>query len=286
MIKADRYYIDNLNELLTNGCSDEHEDYPVRPRYKDGTPSYTRFITQIAEKYNIQQNEFPITTLRNTATKTGIKEILWIYQTQSNTLKSAHDIGVNWWDNWDVGDGTIGQRYGATVAKYNLINELLDGLEKNPFGRRHIMDMYQYEDMRSTPGLHPCAFMTLWSVRCVNDTMFIDLTLTQRSNDYIMASYINKIQYVALAMMVAGHLNTKTDKKWEVGNFMHIIQNLHIYDRHIDAAKEILSREPLDQQPILKINSNKNFYEYTIDDFTIENVKGIKKLDFDLEIAI
>jgi thymidylate synthase len=185
------------------------------------------------------------------------------------------------WDEWNIGDNTIGQRYGATVSKYNLMNDLLDGLKNDPFSRRHIINLYQYQDLKDTKGLHPCAYETIWSVRKVNEEMFLDMTLIQRSSDYITAGFINKIQYTAFQMMVAGHCGYK------VGKFCHLTQNLHIYDRHYDAAKEILSRTNLDIniQPKIELKEVKNFYEYTIDDFVIHNNVG-EKINSPLEIAI
>tara|TARA_R110002050_G_scaffold79261_11_gene169405 strand:- start:11779 stop:12609 length:831 start_codon:yes stop_codon:yes gene_type:complete len=276
MNKADSYYKENLKLILDFGTWDENP----RPRYKDGEEANSLFMTQVFEKYNIQHGEFPIPTIRKTAIKTGIKEIFWIYQKQSNKLSDARELGVNWWDEWDIGDGTIGQRYGATVKKYDLMNKLLKGLKENPFGRRHIMNLLQEPDMEETKGLFPCAFETLWSVRKVNDEYFLDLTLNQRSNDYIMAGYINKIQYVALQMMVAGHLN------YRVGNFSHMVQNLHIYDRHTEAMLELIKKPTLAETPMLIISGNKNFYDYTIDDFAIINTSKIPKLESKLEIAI
>lgn len=276
MNKADKYYIENLNEITKNGYWDENP----RPKYKDGTPAHSKFITQVFEKYDISKGEFPIPTLRNTAIKTGIKEIMWIYQKQSSQLQTARELGIHWWDNWDIGDGTIGKRYGATINEYNLMDELLSGLIDNPFGRRHIINMYQYTDMKSTKGLHPCAYETIYSVRRVGEDFYLDLTLIQRSNDYLVAGYINKIQYVALQMMVAGHCGYK------VGNFTHLTQNLHIYDRHFEAVNELLTKEPINTQPKLLLNSNKNFYDYTIDDFSIEGIEGITKIESELELAI
>jgi len=276
MIKADQYYIDNLTEIKEEGCLDENP----RPKYKDGAEAHTKFITQVFEKYDISNGEFPITTLRNTAVKTGIKEILWIYQDQNSSLESAHKRGVTWWDEWNIGNGTIGQRYGATVRRYDLMNKLLKSLEEDPFGRRHIMNLYQEKDMTDSAGLHPCAYETIWSVRKVGDKSYVDLTLNQRSNDYITAGYINKIQYVALQLMVCGHLG------YLPGKFCHFVQNLHIYDRHEPAIGELLDRKPLDKQPTLELVEKKKFYEYTIDDFIVKNIEGIKKIKTELELAI
>lgn len=276
MIKADKYYIENINNILYNGFVDENP----RPKYPDGELAYSKFVTSVFEEYDLINNEFPITTLRNTAIKTGIKEVLWIYQKQSNSLVDAHDMGIRWWDEWEVENKNIGQRYGATIKKYNLMNDLLDSLTSDPFSRRHIINMYQYQDLQETKGLYPCAYETLWSIYKKDNEFFLDLTLIQRSNDYIMAGYINKIQYVALQMMVAGHLGYK------VGKFSHLVQNLHIYLRHFDAVNELLERTPLDIQPTIKLKENKNFYEYTVNDFIIEGTKDIKKINSPLPIAI
>ena len=276
MIKADKYFIENINEILQNGYWDEN----TRPKYADGVEAKSKFITQVFEKYDISKNEFPITTLRNTAIKTGIKEILWIYQKQSNSLDTAHELGISWWDEWNVGDSTIGNRYGYTVNKYNLMNGLLDGLANNPFGRRHILNLYQYADLNETKGLYPCAYETLWSARKVGSDIYIDFTLVQRSSDYLMANYINKTQYVALMLMVCSHLGYKP------GVFGHFVQNLHIYDRHFEALNELLNKTPLEFQPIIKLSENKLFSEFEVGDFIIENTDKITKLNTKLEIAI
>lgn len=276
MIKADAYYISNLRKILEEGCLDENP----RPRYEDGTPAHSRFITGVFEEYDIFGGEFPIPTIRNTAVKTGINEILWIYQKQTSSLDVARQMGVKWWGEWDIGNDTIGQRYGATIAKYDLMNKLLDGLTRDPFGRRHIINMFQYADLDETEGLFPCAYETIYSVRRGPEGLLLDMTLIQRSNDFVVAGYINKSQYAALLMMVAGHCG------YGVGTFRHLVQNLHVYDRHIGAVEEILSRQPLDKQPKIILNGNKNFYDYTIEDFEITGTEGISKIQSRLELAI
>lgn len=277
MNKADKYFIENISKIMSDGSWDENP----RPKYKDGTPAYSRFITQVWEEYDISKGEFPIPTLRNTAIKTGIKEILWIYQKQTSSLEVAREMGINWWDEWDIGDGSIGQRYGRTINRYQLMNILLADLIDNPFSRRHIMNMYQYSDLRETPGLFPCAYETIWSVRKVGEDKVLDMTLIQRSNDFLVAGYINKIQYVALLMMVAKHCGYK------VGKFCHLVQNLHIYDRHFEAATEIINKEPIEENyPYIELVNDKNFYDYTIEDFKIYNVDKIKKINSPLELAI
>ena len=174
MIKADKYYIENLKKILSEGSFDENP----RPKWIDGTPAYTKFITGVFEEYDLSKGEFPITTLRNTAIKTGIKEILWIYQKQTSSLVKARELGVNWWEEWNIGNDTIGTRYGETIFRYDLMNKVLKGLKNDPFGRRHIINMYQYSDLNESEGLYPCAYETLWSVRKVNGDYYLDINLT------------------------------------------------------------------------------------------------------------
>lgn len=273
--KADRIFTENLNDVLNNGYSTV--GHKVRPVYKDGTPAHTIYINQVVDKYDISKGEFPITTTRPIAWKSAIKEILWIYQDQTNDLSVLEDkYGIMWWRDWEVdGSNTIGQRYGATVKEYDLINKLLNGLTNEPYTRRHIIDLYQYADFNQ-PGLVPCAFLSVFSVR----NGFLDLTLHQRSSDFLVANAINKIQYVALLMMVARHVGLKP------GMFMHVVDNLHIYDRHVEQAKELLSRTPSEKQPRLVLKEGKtNFYDFTIDDFEMIDYEPVKpQLKFDLGI--
>jgi thymidylate synthase len=277
MNKADKYYVQNIQKIISEGSWDENP----RTKYSDGTLAHSKFITQVFEEYDILKGEFPITTLRNTAIKTGIKEILWIYQKQTSSLEVAREMGINWWDEWDIGDNSIGQRYGATIKRYDLMNKLLDGLVNDPFGRRHIISMYQYVDLEETNGLFPCAYEILCSVRKVGEAKVLDMTLIQRSNDYLVASYINKVQYLALQMMISGHC------KYKVGKFCHLVQNLHIYSRHFDGVDELLNRIPFETDlPYIELVNNKNFYDYTIDDFKIYNVDKIMKINSQLELAI
>lgn len=274
--KTEQIFKENLSEILNNGTSTK--GHIVRPKYKDGTEGHTLYINQVVEKYDISKGEFPITTLRPIAWKSAIREILWIYQDQTNDLSVLEDkYGIKWWRDWEVDNSnTIGQRYGATVKKYDQMNRLLKGLINEPYTRRHIIDLYQYSDFNATEGLHPCAFLTVWSVR----GEYLDMTLHQRSSDYCTAGHINKIQYVALLMMVCRHVGLKP------GVFMHVVENLHIYDRHINEAKELLSREPSEKVPKLILKEGKtDFYDFTIDDFEMIDYEPVNpQLKFELAI--
>ena len=233
--KADYYLKRDIKNILFNG----YKDINPRPKYKDGTPAYTYSVNQVVRTYDLSKGEFPITTLRPIAWKSGIKEIFWIYQDQSNSLdilKNKHNI--HWWDEWESKDlpSTIGVRYGETVRRHDLIAKLINGIKQDPYGRRHIMSLWQNEDFEMSDGLMPCAFLTMWNVRNKNGKEYLDMTLVQRSGDMLTASGaggVNEIQYAALQIMIARHCG------YEAGVFTHFVQNEQIYDRHIEQALEM-----------------------------------------------
>lgn len=285
MNKADKNFKKNIVDILNQPVT---VDPNCRAKYIDNVPAYTRFVTHVHEEYDLEYSlanngrDFPVTTLRNTAIKLGIEEIFWIYQDQSDNIEDARDRGITWWDEFNIGDGTIGNRYGYVVGKYNLLDNLINGLKDNPFGRRHIIDLYQYQELYETKGLHPCAFLTTWNVRKSNGELLLDMHLHQRSNDYLTAGYINKAQYVALQMMIAHCVGMK------VGKFSHFVDNLHIYDRHSEAAIEVYERESLKEPVWFYLNKDTptNFYEITIENFTIFNPAVRRKIKNKLELAI
>ena len=289
MTKADLYMKEMIHNILDNGFKDVNP----RPKYKDGTPAHTISVNHTFRQYDLSKGEFPICTLRPMAWKTGIREIFTIYQKPTNEIAKMEEMGVNWWGDWDIGNGTIGQRYGATVSRYDLINNLIKDIKNDPYGRRKIVSLWQETDLHETPGLAPCAFLTIWNVR----NQYLDMVLVQRSGDMLTASGpggINEIQYAALLMMIARHTG------YEPGVFSHLVANEQIYDRHYEAAAEMLRRFDVLQKdedykvfcgehiskPNLILNPNKtDFYDMTIEDFTMENYSGMKP-QLKLELGI
>ena len=321
MNKADKYLKETITEILEEGQWDKEP----RTKWADNTPAHSKFVTQKVYQYDISKGEFPINTLRTTALKGGFYDIEAIYIKQTNILEEMHSSIHSWWRDFVVfnryrdlenplntynesdldwkdiklmkKESLLGKTYGATVERYNLVDKLLKGLEENSFGRRHKINLWQEQQVIDDPkSLEPCAGLTLWSVRefayninRVDCTIirYIDLTLMQRSQDCIVTTSINPAQYTMLAMMVCNHLTFKTGIKHEVGKLLHIVQNCHIYDRHLDAAKEILKREPTGLQPKIElICEPKLFRLHTIEDFKFSGLEGIEKLSNNLEIAI
>jgi thymidylate synthase len=314
MIKADKYLKETISEILEFGAL----DVDPRPKWGDGTPAHTKFVTQKVFEYDISRGEFPINTLRTTALKGAFYDIEAIYIDQTTVVKNMNPSIWSWWKDFADKSGNLGNTYGHTVDRYDLMDKLLDGLEKNPFGRRHKISLWQEQQVIDDPrALEPCAGLTMWTVREKDYSTFynvcldnieklmppfetplererekffvrsIDLTLVQRSMDLAVTSSINPVQYVEFGMAVCNHLTFKTGIKHEIGKFLHLVQNCHIYDRHLEAAKELLSRESTGIQPKIELVCEpKDFYSHTVEDFKITGLEGIKGLDSKLEIAV
>ena len=279
MTKADTIFKENIRKIMEEGVWSEQ----ARPKYKDGRTANSKYITGAFMEFDLAKGEFPITTLRPIAIKSAIKEMLWIYQDQSNSLDLLEDkYNVHYWNDWEVGDSrTIGQRYGAVVKKHDITNKILKQLEANPWNRRNIISLWDYDAFEETEGLLPCAFQTMFDVRRVDGEIYLDATLTQRSNDMLVAHHINAMQYVALQMMIAKHFG------WKVGKFFYFINNLHIYDNQFEQVEELLRREPSDCQPhlVLNVPDGTNFFDIKPEDFELVDYDPVKpQLKFDLAI--
>lgn len=279
MIKADVIFKDNIKKILMDGVLSEN----ARPKYKNGQTANSKYITGAFAEYDLSKGEFPITTLRPIPIKSAIKELLWIYQDQSNSLDVLENkYNVHYWNDWEVGTTrTIGQRYGAIVKKHDIMTKILKQLSDNPWNRRNIVSLWDYEAFEESEGLLPCAFQTMFDVRRVNGEIHLDATLVQRSNDMLVAHHINAMQYVAFQMMIAKHFG------WKLGKFFYFVNNLHIYDNQFPQAEELLKREESDCHPqlVLNVPDGTNFFDIRPEDFELLDYNPVKpQLSFDLAI--
>ncbi|MTB69832.1 thymidylate synthase [Streptococcus uberis] len=279
MIKADVIFKDNIKKILMDGVLSEN----ARPKYKNGQIANSKYITGAFAEYDLSKGEFPITTLRPIPIKSAIKELLWIYQDQSNSLDVLENkYNVHYWNDWEVGTTrTIGQRYGAIVKKHDIMTKILKQLSDNPWNRRNIVSLWDYEAFEESEGLLPCAFQTMFDVRRVNGEIHLDATLVQRSNDMLVAHHINAMQYVAFQMMIAKHFG------WKLGKFFYFVNNLHIYDNQFPQAEELLKREESDCHPqlVLNVPDGTNFFDIRPEDFELLDYNPVKpQLSFDLAI--
>lgn len=276
MSLADQIFIDTCRNILDNGISDENLD--VRPKWLDGTPAHTIKKFCIVNRYDLSK-EFPIITLRRTAFKSAIDEILWIWQKKSNNV---HDLNSHIWDSWADETGSIGKAYGYQLGKksiypegeFDQVDRVLFDLKHNPQSRRILTNIYNFEDLHEMH-LYPCAYSMTFNVTGNK----LNGILNQRSQDTLTANNWNVVQYAVLLHMFAQVSNL------EVGEFVHVISDAHIYDRHIPIVEEIL-KNPQYPAPVFKMNKDvKNFYDFTVDDFELEGYQ-YTKLDKKIEVAI
>ena len=263
MTKGDIYFKEIVERILEEGSLDVNP----RPHYEDGTPAHTYSINHVTCTYDLSKNESPFITLRPIAIKSAIGELLWIYRDQSNDLNLLRDkYNITWWDEWDIGDRTIGQCYGATVKRHNLTENLIEDIKKDPDGRRHIINMWQESDFREKHGLKPCAYQTVWNVRHAKDGVdYLDMCLFQRSSDYLTAGCINQLQYCSFLIAIANHLG------YIPGRFTWFVANVQVYDRHLDNARQMLSRSSVECNPMINVTKGKSFWDLEVDDFYVSD---------------
>ncbi|MEA5084041.1 MAG: thymidylate synthase [Lachnospiraceae bacterium] len=259
---ADKIFIENCTDIIENGFSTENEK--IRPKWEDGTYAYTIKKFGVVNRYDLSK-EFPITTLRYTNWKAAIDEILWIWQKKSNKIS---ELNSRIWDEWMGEDGTIGKAYGYQLGvkhkykegEFDQVDRVLFDLKNNPYSRRIMTNIYTFSDLHEM-NLYPCAYSMTFNV--VDGRL--NAILNQRSQDTLMANNWNVVQYSVLVHMLAQVSGL------QVGELVHVISDMHIYDRHIEMVKKLISREPL-PAPIFKMNKNiTNFYDFKVEDFEILN---------------
>ena len=268
MSLADVTFINMCRDVIENGTSTEGEK--VRPVWEDGTSAYTIKRFGVVNRYDLRK-EFPALTLRRTALKSAMDEILWIWQKKSNNI---HDLKSHVWDEWADENGSIGKAYGYQMGvkhqykegMMDQVDRVIYDLKNNPFSRRIMTNIYVHQDLHEM-NLYPCAYSMTFNVtqKKGEDRLTLNAILNQRSQDILAANNWNVCQYAVLVHMLAQVCDMN------VGELVHVIADAHIYDRHIPLIEELISRPTYDA-PKFSLNPEiKDFYEFTTDDIKIED---------------
>ncbi len=276
MSYADQVLINNLKDILENGFTDE--GYDVRPRWEDGSSARTIKKFAMVNRYDLSE-EFPIITLRRTAFKSAVDEILWIWQKKSNNIK---DLGSHIWDSWADESGSIGKAYGYQLSvkhrypegEFDQVDRVLFDLKHNPLSRRIMTNIYNHHDL-SEMGLYPCAYSVTFNVTGNK----LNAILNQRSQDMLVANNWNVCQYAVLLHMMA------QVSGFEVGELVHVVADAHIYDRHIPLVEELLKAEPLPAPEFSIDKSIDDFYKFTKDSFSLTDYK-FNEFDHKIPVAV
>lgn len=273
---ADKIFIENCRQIIDHGFWDT--DLDVRPKWEDGKSAHTVKKFGIVNRYDLQK-EFPALTIRKTAFKSSVEEILWIWQKKSNKVS---ELGSHIWDAWADESGTIGKAYGYQLGvkhhykegDFDQVDRVLFDLKNNPASRRIMTNIYVHQDLAEMQ-LYPCAYSMTFNV----SGNVLNAVLNQRSQDMLVANNWNVCQYAALLHLFA-HVSGLT-----AGELVHVIADAHIYDRHIPLVEKILQQPQL-EAPVFKLNTaKKDFYDFTKDDFSLENYQGFK-LDDKIPVAV
>ena len=264
MSLADTKYLDIVQNILDNGSLGQN---------RTGMPAY-KLPHQIMQ-FDLEK-EFPILTTKFVAFKTSVKEILWIWQKQSNDVRVLQQWNCHVWDEWMQEDGTIGKAYGYQLAKYHQVDTLLKTLKENPQSRRMVVSMWNMEDLPEM-ALQPCAFLTMWDVSADNR---LNCMLVQRSGDMGLGIPFNMAQYAALVCMIAQVSDLRP------GLFTHVINNAHIYENHVEALKtQLARRNEAYPAPRLQLNPEiKDFYDFKPEDIVLENYQHLGKLPMKVSV--
>lgn len=267
MSLADKIFVNMCKDILENGTSTEGEK--VRPHWEDGTSAYTIKKFGVVNRYDLSK-EFPAITLRKTAIKTCTEEMLWIWQRKSNNI---HDLNSTVWDEWADEDGSIGKAYGYQLGvkhqykegMMDQVDRVIYDLKHNPFSRRIMTNIYVHQDLHEM-NLYPCAYSMTFNVthKEGDEKLTLNAILNQRSQDVLAANNWNVCQYAVLVHMLAQVCGMKA------GEFVHVIADAHIYDRHVPMIEELISREPL-PAPTFWLNPEiTDFYDFTPDDVRLD----------------
>lgn len=276
MSLADKIFIDMCKDILENGVSTEGEK--VRPKWEDGASAYTIKKFGVVNRYDLSK-EFPAITLRRTAIKSCIDEILWIWQKKSNNIK---DLNSKIWDSWADEEGSIGKAYGYQLGvKHQYREGLMDqvdrviyDLKNNPYSRRIMTNIYVHSDLHEM-NLYPCAYSMTFNVTKDNesDKLILNGILNQRSQDILAANNWNVCQYAVLLHMFAQVCDM------QVGELVHVIADAHIYDRHIPIIKEMITRNTYEAPTFYMNPEIKDFYQFKPEDFKLDNYTTGPKIE-------
>lgn len=260
LTKYDYYYLSIANKILSEG---EMRD--------NRTGIRAISLPHVCITIDLEEDGFPILASKFVGFKTAIKELLWIWQMQSNDVRKLQDMNVHIWDEWMQEDGTIGKAYGYQLAKYKQVDNLIKTIKEDPTSRRMITTLWNIEDLPEM-ALQPCAFQTLWNINKGK----LNCMLTIRSNDWFLGNPFNVAQYAALVHMIAQVTNYKP------GRLTVCINDAHIYENHIPQIQEQLGLVDMNEmfdtfitnrlcKPKLVLNEDiKDFYDFTIDDIKLE----------------
>jgi thymidylate synthase len=251
-----RQYHDLLKLVLEEG----------QPRAdRTGTGTLSIFGAQTRFDLRPSGPGFPLLTTKKLHIKSIIYELLWFLRGDTN-IQYLNEHGVTIWDDWADEKGNLGRVYGAqwrdwrggNGVRVDQIDNLISQIEKNPNSRRLIVSAWNPAEIDKM-ALPPCHVLFQFYV----NNGELSCQLYQRSCDLFLGVPFNIASYALLTMMVAQVVDLTP------GDFVHTFGDLHLYNNHLDQAREQLTR---DCRPLPRMNLNpnvKNIHEFKFEDFEL-----------------
>src|SRR6516162_10645871 len=246
-------YLDLLRQVLEHG--------KVKAD-RTGTGTHSLFGAQA--RFDLRSS-FPVLTTKKLHLKSIIYELLWFLRGETN-VRWLQERGVTIWDEWADKGGNLGRVYGAQWCDWrtadgrsiNQIDNLIAQIKKNPDSRRLIVSAWNPAEIEKM-ALPPCHVLFQFYV---NDGE-LSCQLYQRSCDLFLGVPFNIASYALLTMMVAQVVDLTP------GDFVHTFGDLHLYNNHLEQAREQLSR---DCRPLPRMRLNpaiKNIHDFQFEDFEL-----------------
>ena len=259
-----REYHDLLRLVLDEGV----------PR-QDRTGTGTLSVFGAQARFDLRER-FPLLTTKKLHLKSIIHELLWFLRGDTN-VRSLNERGVTIWDEWADENGELGPVYGAQWIRWrgangavvNQIDSVIAEIKRNPESRRLIVNAWNVAEIDEM-ALPPCHVLFQFYVSAGRTDSSsgerdgeLSCQLYQRSADLFLGVPFNIASYALLTMMVAQVCGLRP------GEFIHTFGDLHLYQNHLDQAREQLSREfrPL---PRMQLNpAVRNIYDFRFEDFVL-----------------
>lgn len=243
-----------LANILVNGV--------VKP---DRTGTGTRSLFGQQMRFDLQEG-FPLITTKKVPLSLVLSELLWFLSGSTN-IKPLLAANNHIWDEWADPEGELGPVYGKQWRSWSdpvegreidQIAKVIDGLRTNPHGRRHVVSAWNVAELEDM-ALEPChAFFQFW----VDGDNRLSCQMYQRSADMFLGVPFNIASYAALTHMIAGQVGM------DVGEFVWVGGDCHIYRNHIQQATTLLTRDAR-RWPKLFVSPAKDIDSYTLDHFAL-----------------
>jgi len=230
----------------------------------DRTGTGTLSVFGAQARFDLRQ-QFPLLTTKKLHLKSIIHELLWFLRGETN-VRYLNEHGVTIWDEWADGNGELGPIYGAQWTHWrgadgaviNQIDGVIDQIQKNPASRRLIVSAWNVAELEQM-ALLPCHVLFQFYARDGE----LSCQLYQRSADLFLGVPFNIASYALLTMMVAQVCDLRP------GDFIHTFGDLHLYQNHLDQAREQLAR---DFRPLPRMQLNpavKNIHDFRFENFAL-----------------